>query len=1240
MAELRISDIPAGPGGARRVEVLWQDGAARRVAVAEVAGLPGGEEGERVRWYLEEYAEFPADPAPVIAAEAEAQLAQAGVGLFRAVFADVDAVGIWERARDRLGGVRVEVEADPGEGPGIPWELLRDPGRDAPVALGAGAFVRTHLRAAGHPELPEPAGDRLRVLLVIARPGGRADVPFRSVASRLVRGGAEQMPGLDLDVLRPATFKRLSQVLEDAYAAGRPYHVVHFDGHGTWLDLTGAGAGGGGVSPLLYGVSVAGPVRAGQHGYLLFEDPRSEGNQQLVDGPALGRLLAGTGVPVLVLNACRSAYSEARGQPASVPGPEPGPQVGPAAEDSALTGDVHARIRAYGSLAGEVADAGVPGVVAMRYNVYVVTAAQFMANLYAHLLAGKSLGQAAAAARRSLAADPVRQIGAVPVALQDWTVPVVYESAPLVLLHPQKQDAPVIRLAPAENRVGEGGLAGSSELPRPPDAGFFGRDETLLALDRAFDTQPIALLHGFAGAGKSATAAEFARWYQVTGGLDHPDHPERGRGPVLWSSFEHHLTADRVIGTAGDYFAALLEANGIAWAAVTEPAQRRDLVIQVLAQMPVLWVWDNVEPVTGFPASTQSDWTRAEQDDLAALLRDLVQHTKCKVLVTSRRDEHTWLGDLPARVQLPPMPMRESLQLAGALAARHGHSLATVDWRPLLRYAAGNPLTITVVAGQALRENLATTEAIEGFVARLRAGEAQLEPGEDAALGRTRSLAASLSYGFAQAFTDTERAQLAVLHLFLDTVNVDVLRYMGNPEEAREDAVPKLTGLAEEAGIALLDRAASIGLLESLGSGSGCYQIHPALPWYFTTLYTTSYGQPDTPAARRAGRAYTKAVGVLGDYYWDQAEQGHAGQVIPALQAEEANLRHALDLARAHRLWDAAAGCLQGLKVLYERTGRDSEWARLVASVTPDFTDPATGGPPPGREDLWSLITSYRVRLASNALDWATATTLQTADISWRRDQAATALATPAAGLTPYQRGQIRNLSVALSELGDILREQEDPGFLPHFQEALALAQRIGDRPWEAQAAGSLGNAYLTVPELRNLGQAERWFRHSLNLRPGSDLLGRARCLNALGHVALERFNDARAAGEADPVLLKHLNAALRSYQQALDLTPAGDHDQRGLTEHQLGIISRQAGDTRQALRHFQQAIKHHEARDDMYRAGETRGNIALALAGDGRVSDALLYARAALGNFQQAGPGAANHADRVRQLIAELEQQ
>ena len=882
-------------------------------------------------------------------------------------------------------------------------------------------------------------------------------------------------------------------MLHAAHDAGRPYHVVHFDGHGTWLDLadfgiepdgtSGGGQGGGvGLSPLMYAVSVAGPVRPGRHGYLLFEDPDSTENQQLADGPTLGRLLTSTGVPVLVLNACRSAYAEARDQPGDAPGSAPGSiGSGPAAEESegVLAGDVHARIRAYGSLAAEVADVGVPGVVAMRYNVYVVTAAQFMADLYAHLLAGRSLGQAVTAARRGLAADPVRQIAAVPVELQDWAVPVVYESAPLVLLRPEKSTVPLIRLSASDSGATSGAAAGPDALPRPPDAGFFGRDETLLALDRAFDTQPVVLLHAFAGAGKSSTVAEFARWYCATGGLDHPDRPDWGPGVVLWSSFESHLTVDRVIGTAGDHFAALLEANGITWQAVTDPRRRRDIVLQVLAQLPVLWIWDNVEPVTGFPADAPSAWTPAEQDDLVGLLRDLAQQTRCKVLLTSRRDEHGWLGDLPARVRLPAMPMRESLQLASALAARHGHNIAGADWRPLLRYAAGNPLTITVLVGQALRENLGSTSDIDRFVARLRAGEAQLEAEQDAALGRTRSLAASLSYGFARAFTTAERARLAVLHLFRDTADVDALRFMGDPDTAGEDAVPELAGLDRDTGIAVLDRAADIGLLTSLGSGY--YQIHPALPWYFTTLFTTTYGQAGQPATDRAARAYAKVIGIWGSYYLRQAASGLDVQVVGLLRAEEGNLLHALDLARSEQLWEAAIGCLQGLSVLYQRTGRDSEWARLVADVTPDFTDPATGGRLPGREDQWGVFTSYRVSLAREARDWRTAATLLSAKIEWDRNRTAAALNANAASLTPTQRSQIRNLAVSISDLGNILLLQEDASCLPHFQEAFNLVQRIGDPPAEALHAGSLGNAHLYLPGLRDLDQAEHWFRHSLS---------------------------------------------------------------------------------------------------------------------------------------------------------------
>jgi tetratricopeptide (TPR) repeat protein len=1192
VAELRIRELAAGTTGRRRVEVTWQDGAARRLAVNEVDGTPGNGDGERIRWYLEDYAEFPAPPAPAIARDAETRLAQAGVELFRHVFAGTDAAGIWERARDRLGEVRVEVDSDPDAGPGLAWELLRDPGRDAPVALAANAFVRTHLRAAGHPELPEPAGDRLRVLLVICRPGGRADVPFRSVASRLVRGGADQMAGLDLEVLRPATFGRLSEVLHAAHTAGQPYHVVHFDGHGTWADL--AGLAGVDLSPHKY----LAPVRPGKHGYLLFEDPDSEHNQQFVDGPTLGRLLTETGVPVLVLNACRSAYAEAASAP----------------EDE-LAQDVHERIKAYGSLAAEIADTGVPGVVAMRYNVYVVTAAQYMADLYAHLLAGSSLGQAATAARRALAADPVKQIGQSAVSLQDWVVPLVYEAAPLVLLRPPERDVPLIRLTDSH--------AADGELPRPPDAGFFGRDETLLALDRAFDTQRAVLLHAYAGAGKSSTAAEFARWYQTTGGL--------GQGAVLWSSFEHHLSAGRAIDMVGDHFARLLEANGIAWQTITDARQRRDLVMQVLAQIPVLWVWDNVEPVTGFPAGTPSAWTQAEQQELADLLRDLTQRTRCKILLTSRRDEDAWLRDLAARVWLPAMPMRESLQLAAALAARHGAGRAGTDWRPLLRYAAGNPLTITVLVGQALRESLISSGEVEDFVTRLKTGEARLEADEDAALGRTRSLAASLDYGFAHAFTDAERAQLAVLHLFRDTVDVDALRLMGDID----DGVPELAGLTREAGIALLDRAADIGLLGALGGGY--YQIHPALPWYFASLFAATYEAEGEPAAARMTNAYVVAIAVMGEYYNDRAEEGRRTQVVTLLRTEEANLLNALSLARANGLWPAVTSCIRGLGVLYRQTGRDSEWGRLVTGVYPAVTDPATGGPLAGREEQWAALASYRARIAEAARDWTTCNALRTTVLDWHRARAAEALASPLAALTDVQRNTIRGLCVALSDLGHALYWQSRSQCLSHFQEALTLDQKIGDLTAESSDAVDLGNAYMDIPAIRDLEKAEHWFQHSLSLKLESDSYGRAYALGSLGGVALARFDDARAAGEAETVLLKHLNDGIIYYRQSLELTPDDDHLTRGAAENQLGNAYSRAGYASRALHHYQRSIRHKEARGDIYGAGQTRYNIAGLLARANR-NDALLYARAALGNFRAVGAGAAAVAHMAERLIAELE--
>jgi hypothetical protein len=346
----------------------------------------------------------------------------------------------------------------------------------------AQSFVRAHPQAAQRPHLPQAGTGAIHILLVICRPGGGSDVPFRSVASRLLKGlsGAGQ-DVLHLEVLRPPTFEQLSKELRAAKGRGEPYHVVHFDGHGTY------GEGG---------------PRAGAHGYVLFENSALKDNIQLIGGAALGSLLAETQVPVLVLNACRSAHADPPREPMAAAG---------AADDS------HAKVRALGSLAHEIMETGAPAVVAMRYNVYVETAAQFMADLYGPLAQGYTVGEAVTLGRKQLDAQPLRSIAFDPRPLQDWPVPVVFEAAP-VALFPKQTGAPKLEITLGKAEAAPKRATLDPGLPARPDAGFFGRDETLLALDRAFDTQRIVLLHAWAGSGKTTTAAEFARWYALTFG--------------------------------------------------------------------------------------------------------------------------------------------------------------------------------------------------------------------------------------------------------------------------------------------------------------------------------------------------------------------------------------------------------------------------------------------------------------------------------------------------------------------------------------------------------------------------------------------------------------------------------------------------------------------------------------------------------------------------------------------------
>src|SRR6185503_15415172 len=139
----------------------------------------------------------------------EEQMQEIGERLFRHLFQQEGQQRLWAKIYEDLGNMRVEIISTPQEAAALPWELLRDPHTKTPVALSASAFVRAHpeaVRQARRVLAQAP----IRILLVICRPGGRDDVPFRSVASRLVKGLSDDARTVfQLDVLRPPTYEQL-----------------------------------------------------------------------------------------------------------------------------------------------------------------------------------------------------------------------------------------------------------------------------------------------------------------------------------------------------------------------------------------------------------------------------------------------------------------------------------------------------------------------------------------------------------------------------------------------------------------------------------------------------------------------------------------------------------------------------------------------------------------------------------------------------------------------------------------------------------------------------------------------------------------------------------------------------------------------------------------------------------------------------------------------------------------------
>jgi hypothetical protein len=177
------------------------------------------EEREDLRWYLEDYLDAPYAVYQDRGSTIAKTIPVWGERLFEAVFGAGKGQKAYIQARESE-PCELWIASRSPAFLGLPWELLKDPDRSTPLVLELAGINRTLPAATAAADL-QP-GERLRVLMVIARPYGRRDVGYRMIARPLLERLAPVAGEVSLDVLRPPTFAELKRKLAEAREEGVP----------------------------------------------------------------------------------------------------------------------------------------------------------------------------------------------------------------------------------------------------------------------------------------------------------------------------------------------------------------------------------------------------------------------------------------------------------------------------------------------------------------------------------------------------------------------------------------------------------------------------------------------------------------------------------------------------------------------------------------------------------------------------------------------------------------------------------------------------------------------------------------------------------------------------------------------------------------------------------------------------------------------------------------------------------
>jgi tetratricopeptide (TPR) repeat protein len=640
---------------------------------------------------------------------------------------------------------------------------------------------------------------------------------------------------------------------------------------------------------------------------------------------------------------------------------------------------------------------------------------------------------------------------------------------------------------------------------------------------------------------------------------------------VCWHSFEPGVASFGLDGVINEIGLAVFGTDFGLLAA----AQRLKAVKELLARYRALLVWDNFETVREMPdpAGTTPPLDQVGCAQLAEFLAWVRDHSCSAVIITSRAGEG-WLGQV-RRIMVGGLNRLEAAEYAGHLLAPYPAAQERREHRSfgeLLDWLHGHPL--------AMRLTLPRLDATgsAGLLAGLQ-GTTPL-PTEDAGQDRLASLGACITYSFTH-LADQTRRLLPAVSLFHGVADEDVLMLFSGV-----GGVPgRFAGVSKQEWTAVLQDAARVGLLTSLGSGM--YQIHPALPGYLTAGW-----QADNPAGYSGEReaceqALRTASATFSEWLAGQIESGNAALAYTIIGLQRRTLGAMLGHALDHHAWDDADSIVRALDKYWDTRGLSAEaaaWAdRILHATTRSDQDTPAAEIPAG--PLWLYTTTHQANRQQKAGQPEQAGQTYQHVLAYLQDQPQTDWTRGSISVMYHQLGITAYLRGRLDEADD------------WYRQALTTFEDLGNRPNVAVIYHQLG---LTAQDRRRLDEAEDWYRQAVTIR--EEL--RLRALLATDYHQLGITANLRG----------RLDEAEDWYRKALTIKEElGDRPGMALTYHQLGNTAQDRGRLDEADDWYRKALTIKEELGDRPGRAATYHQLGRTAQDRGRLDEADDWYRKAL---------------------------